>query len=66
LTENQEKYNSDTPPEIVLNKIRDAGVPIAIVAGRNDLLATVEDAKWTLGEINGPTSRWPIVTFDEI
>ena len=62
---NQDKYNQPTQPEIDLTKIREAGIPIAMYVGQDDLLATVEDAKWTLREINGPDSSWPVEVFME-
>lgn len=42
--QNMEKYGSDTPPLIPVEKIY--GIPIAMMAGTSDLLGDVKDNEW--------------------
>jgi hypothetical protein len=42
--ENLEKYGTETPPEIPVNKIN--GMPIAMFVGNSDLLGDVKDNQW--------------------
>ena len=52
-------------PEIDLSKVKDAGVPIGIVVGKHDRLATVNDAHRLLATLNGYLGKFPVIHFEE-
>lgn len=60
---NWERYGRSDPPHIDLSNVREAGIPIAMYVGNQDLKSTEVDARWAFSEINGGDAPWPIVEY---
>ena len=48
------KYGQSTPPKIYIDRIRDSGIPVALYAGMDDEMVSMEDhlaVKQALGDL---------------
>lgn len=55
---NNEKYGSENPPYIELNKIK---TPIAMYVGDQDIYATEESAEWAKNEIGEAVVHYEVL-----